>query len=110
MKIWPFDSAAEKTGGQWISPEDLRAALAPFEKIRKRVGDRMQIMVEFHSMWQLLPAIEIARALAPFGTFWHEDPIRMDSLGDLRRYSEASQAPLCASENAGDSLAFSRPS
>jgi L-alanine-DL-glutamate epimerase-like enolase superfamily enzyme len=98
MKIWPFDQAAEKTGGQYISPEDLRAALVPFEKIRKRVGDRMDIMVEFHSMWQLLPAIQIARALAPYATFWHEDPIRMDSLGDLRRYAEASRAPVCASE------------
>jgi galactonate dehydratase len=98
MKIWPFDTAAEKTAGQHISVEDLKSALIPFEKIRKRVGDRMEIMVEFHSMWQLLPAIQIARALEPFGTFWHEDPIRMDSLADLRRYAEASAAPLCASE------------
>jgi L-alanine-DL-glutamate epimerase-like enolase superfamily enzyme len=98
MKIWPFDMAAEKSGGQYISAEDLKAALVPFEKIRKRVGDRMEIMVEFHSMWQLLPAIQIARALEPFRTFWHEDPIRMDSLGDLKRYAETSAAPLCASE------------
>ena len=80
MKIWPFDHAAEKTRGHDISAADLKAALEPFEKIRKAVGDRMDIMVEFHSMWQLLPAIKIARALAPFATYWHEDPIRMDSL------------------------------
>ncbi len=98
MKIWPFDVAAEKSGGLYINAEDLRTALAPFEKIRKRVGDRMDIMVEFHGMWQLPPAMQIARALAPYGTFWHEDPIKMDSLGDLKRYSEASIAPLCASE------------
>lgn len=98
MKIWPFDVAAEKSGGQYISTEDLKAALSPFEKIRKRVGDKMDIMVEFHSMWQLLPALQIARALAPYNTFWHEDPIRMDSLGDLKRYSEVSAAPVCASE------------
>lgn len=98
MKIWPFDVAAEKTGGNYIGAEDLKTALVPFEKIRKRVGDRMDVMVEFHSMWQLLPAMQIARALAPFGTFWHEDPIKMDSLGDLKRYSEASVAPVCASE------------
>jgi L-alanine-DL-glutamate epimerase-like enolase superfamily enzyme len=98
MKIWPFDVAAEASGGMWIPAADLKLALQPFEKIRARVGDRMDIMVEFHSMWQLTPAIQIARALAPFGTFWHEDPIRMDSLGDLRRYAEASTAPLCASE------------
>lgn len=98
MKIWPFDMAAESTGGQYIDNASLKNALLPFEKIRKRVGDRMEIMVEFHSMWQLLPAIAIAKALAPYRTFWHEDPIRMDSLADLKRYADASPAPLCASE------------
>jgi L-alanine-DL-glutamate epimerase-like enolase superfamily enzyme len=106
MKIWPFDAAAEKTRGQYISREDLAAAIRPFEKIRAAVGDRMDIMVEFHSMWQLLPAMQIARALAPYGTFWHEDPIRMDSLASLRRYAEASVAPICASETLGSRWAF----
>lgn len=98
MKIWPFDIAAEKSRGHYISREDLNSALIPFEKIRKAVGDRMDIMVEFHSMWQLLPAIQIARALEPYGTFWHEDPIRMDSLSSLKRYADASIAPISASE------------
>ncbi len=106
MKIWPFDTAAEKTYGQYISNEDLKKALEPFEKIRNRVGDRMDIMVEFHSLWQLMPAIKIAKALAPFGTFWHEDPIKMDSLGSLKRYAEASPAPVCASETLGSRWAF----
>lgn len=106
MKIWPFDLAAEKTNGQSIERADLKAGLAPFEKIRKAVGDRMDIMVEFHSMWELLPAIELARALEPFGTYWHEDPIRMDSLADLRRYATASRAPLCASETLGTRAGF----
>lgn len=98
MKIWPFDVAAERSGGLHISSADLRAALEPFEKIRRAVGDRMDVMVEFHSMWQLPAAQRIARALAPFDTYWHEDPIKMDSLGDLRRYAEVSVAPVCASE------------
>lgn len=106
MKIWPFDLAAEKTGGQSIERADLKRALEPFEKIRDAVGDRMDVMVEFHSMWELLPAIELARALEPFGTYWHEDPIRMDSLADLKRYSAASRAPLCASESLGSRAGF----
>jgi galactonate dehydratase len=106
MKIWPFDLAAEKTRGQYISAADMKSALEPFEKIRAAVGDRMDIMVEFHSMWQLLPAMEIARELAPFKTFWHEDPIKMDSLGSLKRYAEASRAPICASETLGSRWAF----
>lgn len=98
MKIWPFDIAAERTGGRYISSADLKAALVPFEKIRSAVGDRMDIMVEFHSLWQLLPAIRIAQALTPYETFWHEDPIKMDSLASLARYAAASPAPISASE------------
>ncbi len=106
MKIWPFDAAAEKTRGLYISAADMKTALEPFAKIRDAVGDRMDIMVEFHSLWQLLPALEIARELEQFRTFWHEDPIRMDSLGSLRRYAEVSRAPICASETLGSRWAF----
>jgi len=106
MKIWPFDAAAERSGGQYIELPDLKAALEPFEKIRKAVGDRMQIMVELHSLWQLLPAMQIARALEPFQTAWHEDPIRMDSLSSLKRYAEVSPAPIAASETLGGRGAF----
>ncbi|WP_226781425.1 mandelate racemase/muconate lactonizing enzyme family protein [Oceaniglobus trochenteri] len=106
MKIWPFDMAAEKTRGQYISGPDMRAALEPFEKIRNAVGDKIDIMVEFHSMWQLLPAMEIARELEQFRTFWHEDPIKMDSLGDLARYAAVSRAPISASETLGSRWAF----
>lgn len=106
MKIWPFDAAAEANEGAHISAAELTAALEPFDKIRRAVGDRMDIMVEFHSMWQLTPAIRIARALAPYGTYWHEDPIRLDSLDLLKRYADASPAPVCASETLGGLGAF----
>lgn len=106
MKIWPFDPAAEATHGQDIDAAALRRALEPFERIRGEVGDAMDIMVEFHSLWRLAPAIKIARALAPFGTYWHEDPIRMDSLALLKRYAEVSVAPVCASETLAGRAAF----
>lgn len=106
MKIWPFDSAAEKTAGHSISMSDLKAALKPFEKIRQAVGDRMDIMVEFHSMWELLPAMKIARALEPFDTFWHEDPIRLNNLANLKRYASVSPAPVSASETLATRWSF----
>jgi galactonate dehydratase len=106
MKIWPFDVAAETNQGHHISNAELQSALEPFEKIRKRVGDKMDIMVEFHSMWNLLPAMTIAKALTPYGTYWHEDPIKMNSLSSLKRYAEVSPAPICASETLGSRWAF----
>ena len=98
MKIWPFDPFAEASDGQYISGPDLQKALEPFRKIRKAVGNRMDIMVEFHSLWRLPAAQRIAQALAEFDTFWHEDPIRMDSLALLKQYAPYSKAPICASE------------
>ena len=98
MKIWPFDPHAEASDGLYISSENLERSLEPFRRIRKAVGNRMDIMVEFHSLWRLTAAQRIAQALAEFETFWHEDPIRMDSLALLKQYAPHSKAPICASE------------
>jgi galactonate dehydratase len=98
MKIWPFDIAAEQSHGHYISAEDLERALEPFRKIRRAVGERMDVMVEFHSLWRLPMAQKIARALKPFNTFWHEDAIRMDSLELLKAYAKDCEALICASE------------
>ncbi len=64
MKIWPFDVAARETGGRYITSAQLKTCLEPFEKIRKAVGDRIEIMVEFHSLWNLPTARKIAHELA----------------------------------------------
>jgi galactonate dehydratase len=98
MKIWPFDYAAEASGGLYISCAELTRALEPFRKIRKAVGDRMDIMVEFHSLWNLPTAIRLAKALEEIDPFWLEDPIKMDSLADLKTYAATTRAPVLASE------------
>ncbi|HEY6840056.1 MAG TPA: mandelate racemase/muconate lactonizing enzyme family protein [Chthoniobacterales bacterium] len=101
MKIWPFDPAAQETGGLYITPVQMKTALAPFEKIRQAVGDRMEIMVEFHSLWNLPTAKQIARALAPYAPTWFEDPIRMNSPQALAEYARSTDVWVCASETLG---------
>jgi L-alanine-DL-glutamate epimerase-like enolase superfamily enzyme len=101
MKIWPFDIAAETTGGHGISTQDLVKALEPFEKIRRAVGDKIEIMVEMHSMWDLPTAKRIAQALEPLRPFWFEDPIRMDNASSLREFARATRVPVAASETLG---------
>lgn len=106
MKIWPFDPAAERTGGLDIAPEELIRALEPFEKIRRAVGDRMDIMVEFHSLWSLPMAKRLAQALKPYGTYWHEDPFRLEAICDLKDYAPHSGAWICVSETLNGIAAF----
>ena len=101
MKIWPFDPAAIENNGLFITNEQLKLALDPFEKIRKAVGDKMDILVEFHSLWNLPTAKNIAKALEPYKPTWFEDPIRMNSPQALADYARNTDVWVCASETLG---------
>ncbi|MGI9451474.1 MAG: mandelate racemase/muconate lactonizing enzyme family protein [Geminicoccaceae bacterium] len=98
MKIWPFDYAAEASSGLYISSDELKKALEPFEKIRKAVGDRMDIMVELHSLWTPRPVKQIFKAAEPFDPFWFEDPIKMNNFDALSELAASTHVPICASE------------
>jgi len=98
MKIWPLDPAAEASGGLYISRPDLERALEPFARIRRAVGDKMDVMLECHSLWNLPTAVRIAEAMKPYDPFWIEDPIKMDSLASLGEYKRRAGVPVTASE------------
>lgn len=98
MKIWPFDPFAVASGGNYIHREDLEKAILPFRQIRDAVGERMEVMVELHSMWDLPSALAIARAMKEFRPFWMEDPIKMQDTEALAVYAQRSGLPVCASE------------
>lgn len=106
MKIWPFDGAAMETGGQYVSARQMRQGLEVFEKIRLAVGDEIEIMCEFHSMWNVTCALAIARELKQFRPFWAEDPIKMDSPGLLADYRRLAQIPVCGSETLASQSTF----
>ncbi len=101
MKIWPFDAYAVPTGGQHIATADLARAIQPIAAIRKAHGNAIDIMIEYHSLWQLPAALQIAAALAEHDIYWHEDPIAMHQLDDLARYKVLVPSRVCGSENLG---------
>jgi galactonate dehydratase len=106
MKIWPFDPYAEESSGSYISTSDLQKALEPFRKIREAIGTEMDVMVEFHSLWNLPTAQKIARALEEFEPFWFEDPIKADDLGALAEFASSTHVPVTASETLSGRRAF----
>lgn len=106
MKIWPFDPPAIENQGVHITPAQMKKAIEPFEKIRRAVGDKMEIMVEFHSLWNLPTAIKIARALEPYSPTWYEDPIRMNSPQALAEYARSTTVSVCASETLGSRFPY----
>ncbi len=106
MKIWPLDYAAEASSGYWISSDDLKKGLEPFEKIRKAVGDRMDVAYELHSLWSRPQAIKIAQALEPYRPMWVEDPVFMDHLHSIGEVARATRAPIAVGETRGGRADF----
>ncbi len=106
MKIWPFDPYAEASGGHHISDRDLQEGLEPFRKIRSAVGNEMDVMVEFHSLWDLPTARRIAGALEPFDPYWFEDPVKADDLDALAGLARSTRVPVTASETLSGRPAF----
>ena len=118
MKIWPLDYVAHSPGrwddwrsfrgmfdpnirslgGQDISTADIHRALEPFRKIRKAVGDRMDVMLEGHGLWSLPAAVKIARAVEEFRPAWLEDLMRADDVGALAELRRSTTTPILASE------------
>jgi galactonate dehydratase len=106
MKIWPFDPHAAEFRGQHISAAAMRAGLRPFEEIRKAVGDRMEIMLEMHSLWSLPAAKAIAREVTGFAPLWFEDPIRMNNPQVIAEFAASTPVMTCASETLGSRYSY----
>jgi L-alanine-DL-glutamate epimerase-like enolase superfamily enzyme len=100
MKVWPFDRAAERTNGTAISTAEMDAALGTVSAIRDAVGDRMDVMIELHGLWQVAPAVSIMRELAAFRPFWVEDPIRPDAVDAYTHLRRRVDVPIAAGETA----------
>ena len=98
MKIWPFDPVAKETGGNRISPEQMKQGLEPLRLIREAVGDRMDVAMEFHGYWSLPAAIRIAQTLEPYDPMWLEEMLPQDNMAAYRELALATRLPLCLSE------------
>ena len=106
MKIWPFDQVAEKSNGQFISGPDLEMCTEPFRLIREKVGNKIDVMLEMHSTYNLPSAIRIAKNVEPYDPFWFEDPVPMDNIDALVAFRNSTHIAVTASETVATRWAF----
>ena len=106
MKIWPFDKYSNDSNGQFIHATDLEEGTDPFYKIRDAVGNKMDVMVEMHSLWNLSSAKRIAKSVEPTSPFWFEDPVPMDNIDTLAEFRKSTDIATTASETVAIRWAF----
>ena len=92
IKIWPFDGAARETGGQYVSQQQIDAALRPVRLLRDNFGDNIEILIEFHALWNVTSAARIARALEPYRPMWLEDMLMPGHFQQYRQLAESTSA------------------
>src|SRR5438445_1609052 len=93
MKIWPFDGVAHETGGQYITPDQMRRGLEPVRLIREELGDSMDIALEFHGYWNLNCSIQIAQAVKSYAPMWLEEMLPQDNLMAYKVLAENTDLP-----------------
>ncbi len=106
IKIWPFDGAARRNGRQFITPADIEQALFPVRKLRDEFGEEIEILLEFHSLWNLPAAIRIAKALEPYKPMWLEDMLLPGNFDQYRQLADATSLPLTISERMAGQMPF----
>ncbi|MCC7176482.1 MAG: mandelate racemase/muconate lactonizing enzyme family protein [Bryobacterales bacterium] len=108
IKIWPFDGAATRNRGQYITQQDIDQALVPVRKLRDAFGSQIDILMEFHSHWDLASAIRIAKSLEPYQPMWLEDMLLPGNFHQYRQLAEATPLPLTISERMAGRMQFAQ--
>ncbi|MFO0978131.1 MAG: mandelate racemase/muconate lactonizing enzyme family protein [Planctomycetaceae bacterium] len=98
MKLWSFDAVYRRSGGQSVTWADIREGIAPFEKIRERVGDRIEVMLDGHGFFSLAAARRIAEAMESVKPLWLEDVMRPDSVHAMAAFRSQIKVPVAVSE------------
>lgn len=96
--------AAGWTCVKWVIPraaterERLRQVVGDIEAIRKAVGNKLDICLEMYETYTLRSALELARAVAPLGVMFLEEPVWRESNVALGALAAQSPVPLAGGE------------
>ena len=106
IKFCPFDKAAAKNNGEYISIKDINEGLDWIKRVRESVGKELEIGCEFHSMWNLPSAVRIAHALEPYEILFLEDMLLQDNIQAYVSLEQESVIPLVISERLASRFGF----
>lgn len=76
--------------------------------LRQALGGDVVISLDANTAYDVEEAIAVARAVAPHGVAWLEEPIRPDDPAALARVRAASPVPIAAGENEFELAQFRR--
>lgn len=83
--------------------EDLKDDIAALHAVRKRVSDRITVMIDYNQALTVAEALTRGRALDREGVYWLEEPIRHDNYAGAARLVRELATPIQIGENFSES-------
>ena len=80
--------------------------LAAVRAVRKRIGDGIELMVDYNQLLSVAQAMERGRALDSESVFWLEEPIRHDDYAGCARLAREIKTPIQIGENFSETTAM----
>lgn len=92
-KLDPFGTAAG-----FMTSEELNASVDIVATLRERLGLDFGLLIDAHARFSQSEAIRVARALAPHGVFWIEEPCARDQARQPAAVARAVEVPVATGE------------
>jgi galactonate dehydratase len=93
LKFDPFGTAWKT-----LEPEEADLAVETVAAVRKTVGPRVGLMIEFHGRLAAGTSAALIRRLAPFEPAWCEEPVAPECLDLLADVKRSACCPIAAGE------------
>ncbi len=82
----------------WEAAPYARALPRFFEKLRKRVGETVELLTDVHELLPPILAIQLARDLESSRLFFLEDPLSPEDVGYFKHLRQQSSTPIAMGE------------
>ncbi len=106
IKMCPFDWAASRNKGEYISKNEIEKSLDLIRRVRDTVGYDMEIGCDFHGTWNLPSAIRIAKALEPHDILFIEEILLQDNMQSYVSLNNETSIPIVISERLASRFGF----
>jgi galactonate dehydratase len=83
---------------QYVGREGEQAFVANVTAVREAVGPSIDLLIEGHRRLAPMYAIRLARAIAPLGIYWYEEPVPVNNVAALAEVRRDAPMPIVTGE------------
>jgi L-alanine-DL-glutamate epimerase-like enolase superfamily enzyme len=94
-----FKEPGHEPNSRHLTNKDLDRIAQGFHNLREAVGEDVDIAAHCHWEYDLIDALELARAVQPIRPMWLEDPMPPDYSESWVKLTAASPVPILTGEN-----------